>query len=113
MLWGTRQSAFLHGADILELTAPTSLGHCADSAQKATQRALNEGWAKGHPQPTSAIIIVIVILPPLHTEPRPRTGRPHPGSFIISKLLSCPLGCDLQIDPDLSGQVSDKITDFK
>lgn len=48
-----------------------------------------------------------MMMPPLHMEPRP--GRPHPCSFIASKVLSWPLGCDLQTDPDLSGQVLEKI----
>ena len=43
----------------------------------------------------------------------PRPGRLHPRYFTVSKVLSWPLGCDLQNDPDHSGQVSEKIIGSK
>lgn len=108
--WGycRAQSPFPQGADTLVVRALTSWV-IMQTKEKGCRKGSKWHKAQKMSSPMAAVMVTVTVMTsPLHVEPRP--GRLHPPNFTVSKVLSWPLGCDLQNDPDHSGQVSEQIT---
>lgn len=96
-LQGRRQSPFLPGAAIPEVTAPTPWGRRADSVQKSAPRALK--WRRGQRTPSApaATFTATVGLPPLLAEPRPRTADPTRVALLFPNFFPVLLGVTFKL----------------